>query len=51
LHCARRGDNTHVLAICPDQADFRVADAIIDAGAGFALRRGIVRATGYGRGP
>jgi hypothetical protein len=51
LHRARRGYDTDVFAICANQADFRIADAVIDAWAGFALRRGIVGATGYGGGP
>ena len=37
-----------VFAIRADQADFRRADAVVDAGAGFALRRGIVWSAGYG---
>ena len=51
LHGAGRGHHPDVFAIGPDQADFRRADAVIDARTGFALRRGIVGATGYGGGP
>ncbi len=51
LHRAGRGHDPDILAIRPDQADFRSADAVVDAGTGFALRRGIVRSAGYGSRP
>ena len=50
-HSAGRGDNTDVLAVGSDQSDFRGPDPIIDARAGFALRRGVVGATSYDCGP
>jgi hypothetical protein len=51
LHCARGRHDADVFPIRADQADFRGPDAIIDARAGFALRRGIVGSAGYGGRP
>ncbi|MPL73075.1 hypothetical protein SDC9_18868 [bioreactor metagenome] len=50
-HRARRGDDAHVLAVRPDQADLGRSDPIVDPGAGVSLRRGIVRSAGYGCDP
>ena len=40
-----------ILAIGADQADLGDADAVVDAGAGVALGRRIVRSAGYGSVP
>jgi hypothetical protein len=47
-HRTGRGDHADIFAFRTDQADFRRPDAIVDARAGVALRRGIVRSAGYG---
>jgi hypothetical protein len=44
----RGGDDTHIFPVGPDEADFRRANPIVDPGAGFALRRSVVRAACYG---
>ena len=51
LHRACGGDDADIFPICADQANLGRPDAIVDARAGFALRRGIVRSAGYGGGP
>ena len=50
-HGARGRHDAYVLTVCPDQSNFRRPDSIIDAGAGFALRRGVVGSAGYGFSP
>jgi hypothetical protein len=51
LHGTRRRHDADILAVRADQADLWRPDAIIDARAGFALRRGVVGSAGYGGSP
>jgi len=47
-HGTGGGDDSDVLAIGADQSDLGAADSLVDTGARFALRRGVVGSAGYG---
>ena len=51
LQAAFRRDDADIFTFCADQADFRGANAVVDAGAGVALWRRIVWSAGYGIAP